>query len=98
MTRDPKNKFKDVKGEVQVEKMESPKTEKDERTNSNGSETKSGPKSPGSPGNKSMKKEEPDVGQAYLNAILIHNDERKEKKQNFVKELSPVLKKNRSHV
>ena len=96
MTRDPKNKLKDEKPKVEVEKMESPKAEKDEQFNSNISDTKSGPiaSSPGSPGSRS-KKGEPDVGQAYLNAILVHNDERKDKKQNFVKELSPVLKKNR---
>ena len=32
---------------------------------------------------------------AYLNAILEHNDERKEKKSHFIKEFDPVLKKSR---
>ena len=35
------------------------------------------------------------MGQAYLNAILEHNDDKKEKKNHFIKEFDPVLKKSR---
>ena len=58
--------------------MESPKSAKEEQAFNSNASAKSGKTltSPGSPN----KKTEPDIGQAYLNAILVHNDERKEKK------------------